>query len=69
MNSRKPSKPNLSNAPKPSKLLTLIGLRQTLSSLAYWIPQSAIASTKWIGPFWIASQAPKYLLTDMGMVR
>ena len=46
MNSRKPSKPNLPNAPKPSKLLTPIGLRRTLSSLAYQILQSPIASTK-----------------------
>ena len=46
MNSRRPSKPNLPSAPKPSKLLAPIRLRQTLSSLAYWIPQSPIASTK-----------------------
>ena len=46
MNSRKSSKPNLPNTPKPSKLLALIGLRQTLSSLTYQIPQQPIALTK-----------------------
>ena len=69
MNSKRPSKPNLPNAPKPSKLLAPTELRRTLSSLAYWILQLPIASTKWIGPFWTVSQAPKYLITNMGMVR
>ena len=46
MNSRRPSKPNLPSAPKPSKLLATTGLRRTLSSLVYRIPQSPIASTK-----------------------
>ena len=46
MNSRKPSKPNLPNAPKPSKLFAPTRLCRTLSSLAYRIPQSPIASTK-----------------------
>ena len=46
MNSRKPSKPNLHSALKLSKLLAPIGLCRTLSSLAYRIPQSLIASTK-----------------------
>ena len=46
MNSRRPSKPNLPRAPKPSKLLAPTGLHQTLSSLAYQIPQSPIVSTK-----------------------
>ena len=46
MNSRRPSKPNLPSAPKPSKLLVPTGLHQTLSSLAYRIPQSPIGSTK-----------------------
>ena len=41
--SRRPFKPNLPNVPKPSKLLTPTGLRQTLSSLAYRIPQLPIA--------------------------
>ena len=39
MNSNRLSKPNLSDAPKPSKLLAPIELSLTLSSLAYWIPQ------------------------------
>ena len=39
MNSRKPSKPNLHSASKPSKLLAPTELHRTLSSLAYQIPQ------------------------------
>ena len=46
MNSKRPSKPNLPSAPKPSKFLTPTRLRQTLSSLVYRIPQSPIISTK-----------------------
>ena len=46
MNSKRPSKPNLPSAPKPSKLLASIGLRRIFSSLAYRISQSPIASTK-----------------------
>ena len=46
MNSRRLSKPNLPSALKPSKLLAPTRLRWTLSSLAYRIPQSPIASTK-----------------------
>ena len=46
MNSRRPSKPNLPSAPKPSKLLAPTGLRRTLSSLTYQISQQPIASTK-----------------------
>ena len=46
MNIRRPSKPNLPSAPKPSKLLPLIGLHRTLSSLTNRIPQSPIASKK-----------------------
>ena len=46
MNSRRLFKPNLPNAPKRSKLLAPTGLRWTLSSLAYRIPQSPIASIK-----------------------
>ena len=46
MNNKRPSKPNLLNAPKPSKLLALIGLCRTLSSLTYQIPQLPFASTK-----------------------
>ena len=41
MNSNRPSKSNLSDAPKPSKLLTPTELRLILSSLAYQILQLA----------------------------
>ena len=34
MNSKKPSKPNLSNIPKPSKLLLQRGYTEPISSLA-----------------------------------
>ena len=38
MNSRRPSKPNLPNVPKPSKLLLQRGSTEPISFLAYWIP-------------------------------
>ena len=38
MNSRRPSKPNLPNVPKPSKLLLQQGYAEPISSLAYRIP-------------------------------
>ena len=41
MNSNRPSKPNLPNAPKPSKLLAPTRLHQTVSSLVFQIPQLA----------------------------
>ena len=41
MNSNRPSKPNLPNAPKPSKLLAPTRLQQTVSSLTFQIPQLA----------------------------
>ena len=37
MNNRRPSKPNLPNAPKPSKLLLQRGSAEPISSLAYRI--------------------------------
>ena len=37
MNSRRPSKPNLPNVPKPSKLLLQRGYVEPISSLAYRI--------------------------------
>ena len=40
MNSRKPSKPNLSSVPKPSKLLTPTRLRRTF--VFFTLPDSAI---------------------------
>ena len=45
MNSRRPSKPNLPNVPKPSELLIQWGYVEPISSLAYWIPLYPIAST------------------------
>ena len=39
MNSNRPSKPNLPDAPKPFKLLAPIRLRQTVSFLVFRIPQ------------------------------
>ena len=70
MNSRRPSKPNLPNVPKPSKLLLQRGYAEPISSLAYWIPllDHSIYQYK-IGPFLIASQTLNGLLIDMGMVR
>ena len=38
MNSRRPSKPNLPNVPKPSKLLLQRGYAEPISSLASRIP-------------------------------
>ena len=38
MKSRRPSKPNLPNVPKPSKLLHQQGYAKPISSLAYRIP-------------------------------
>ena len=70
MNSRRPSKPNLLNVPKPSKLLLQQGYAKPISSLAYWIPllNHSINQYK-IGPFLTASQTPNGLLIDIGMVR
>ena len=38
MNSRRPSKPNLPNVPKPSRLILQRGYAEPISSLAYRIP-------------------------------
>ena len=38
MNNRRPSKTNLPNVPKPSKLLLQQGSAEPISSLAYRIP-------------------------------
>ena len=38
MTSNRPSKPNLPNVPKPSKLLLQRGYAEPISSLAYRIP-------------------------------
>ena len=70
MNSRRPSKPNLPNVPKPSKLLLQRGYAKLIFSLAYRIPlfDHSINQYK-IGPFLTAFQTPNGLFTYMGMVR
>ena len=70
MNSRRPSKPNLSNVPKPSKLLLQRGYAEPISSLTCRIPLLDHSIYQYeIDPFLTASQIPNSLLTDMGMVR
>ena len=70
MNSRRPSKSNLPNVPKPSKLLLQRSYVEPISSLTYWIPLLDHRINQYeIGPFLTASQTPNGLLTDMGMVR
>ena len=70
MNSRRPSKPNLPNVPKPSKVLLQRGYAELISSLAYQIPLLDHNIYQYeIGSFLTASQTPNGLLTDMGMVR
>ena len=70
MNSKRPSKPNLPNVPKPSKLLLQRGYAEPISSLAYRISLLDRSINQYeIGPFLTISQTPKGLLTDMGMVR
>ena len=70
MNSRRPSKPNLPNVPKPFKLLLQRGYAEPISSLVYWIPLLDYSINQYkIGPFLTASQTPNGLLTYMGMVR
>ena len=70
MNSRKPSRPNLPNVPKPSKLLLQRGYAESISSLAYRILLLDYNINQYeIGPFLTASQTPNGLLTGMGMVR
>ena len=70
MNSRRPSKPNLPNVPKPSKLLLQRGYAKPISSLANWISLLDHSFNQYeIGPFLTASQTPNGLLTDLCMVR
>ena len=70
MNSRRPSKPNIPNVPKPSKLLLQRGYAEPISSLAYRIPLLDHSINHYeFGPFLTASQTSNGLLTDMGMVR
>ena len=60
MNSKRPSKPNLSNVPKLSKLLLQRGYAEPISSLACRIPllDQSICQYE-IGPFLTASQSTK----------
>ena len=60
MNNRKPSKPNLPNVPKPSKLLLQRGCAEPISSLAYRIPllDHSICQHE-IDPFLTVSQNTK----------
>ena len=70
MNSRRPSKPNLPNVPKPFKLLLQRGYAEPISSLTYRIPLLDHSINQYeISPFLTASQTPNGLLIDMGMVR
>ena len=60
MNSRRISKPNLPNVPKPSKLLLQRGYAEPISSLTYWIPLLDHSINQYeIGPFLTASQSTK----------
>ena len=69
MNSRRPSKPNLPNVPKPSKLLLQRGYAEPISSLACRIPLLDHSIYQYeIDPL-TTSQTPNGLLIDMGMVR
>ena len=70
MNSRRPSKPNLPNVPKPFNLLLQWGYAEPISSLTYQIPLLDHSIYQYeIGPFLTTSQTPNGLLTNMGMVR
>ena len=70
MNSRRPSKPNLPNVHKPSKLLLQRGYAELISFLACRIPLLDHSIYQYeIGLFLTTSQTPNGLLTDMGMVR
>ena len=70
MNSRRPSKPNLPNVPKPFKLLLQRGYTEPISSLACRFPLLDHSIYQYeIGPFLTASQTPNGLLTYMGKVR
>ena len=60
MNSRRPSKSNLPNVPKPSKILLQRGSAEPISFLAYRIPLLDHSIYQYeIGPFLIASQSTK----------
>ena len=60
MNSRRPSKPNLPNVPKPFKLLLQRDSAEPISSLAYQISLLDHSIYQYeIGPFLTASQSTK----------
>ena len=60
MNSRRPSKPNLPNVPKPSKLLLQRDFAKPISSLTYRILLLDHSIYQYeIGPFLTASQSTK----------
>ena len=60
MNNRRPSKTNLPNVPKPSKLLLQRGYAEPISSLAYRIPLLDHNIYQYeIDPFLTASQSTK----------
>ena len=60
MNSRRSSKPNLPNVPKPFKLLLQRGYAEHISSLAYRIPLLDHSIYQYeIGPFLISFQSTK----------
>ena len=70
MNNRRPSKPNLPNVPKPSRLLLQRGYAEPISSLTCQIPLLDHSINQYeIGTLLTASQTPNGLFTDMGMVR
>ena len=70
MNSRRPSKPNLPNVPKPSKLLLQRGYAEPISSLTCQILLLDHSINQYeIGPFLTAFQTSNGLFRDMGMVR
>ena len=70
MNSRRPSKPNLPNVLKPSKLLLQRGYAEPISSLACRISLLDYSIYQYeIGPFLTTSQTPNDILTNMGIVR
>ena len=60
MNSRRPSRPNLPNVPKPSKLLLQRGSTEPIFSLAYRIPLLGHNIYQFeIGPFLTVAQSTK----------
>ena len=70
MNSRRPSKPNLPNVPKPFKLLLQQGYAEPISSLTCQILLLDHSINQYeIGPFLTAFQTSNGLFRDMGMVR